>query len=251
MNLNLDSRILSHNNSDSYKLNNLAVIVSPHQDDESIGFGGTIALLHQKGYSLHFIFTTIESTRRALNRKIEAIKAIEELGGDENNTHFLELPDGDSKKFILNYSSSVGRVQEKIREIELSEGVIEIAENKKEILIDNSHTLILTTSHMDAHRDHEETFNMIKNGLRKKIILEFPVVNHMSSAFTPNCYIAIEENIYEKKKAALKKYWGEDSKGRIMWEDIDSFMKGNGAKINKNYAETCFISWYGYLNPIK
>ena len=104
---------------------------------------------------------------------------------------------------------------------------------------------------MDAHRDHEETFNMIKNGLRKKIILEFPVVNHMSSAFTPNCYIVIEEDIYERKKAALRRYTGENSRGRIMWEDIDCLMTENGKKINSKYAESCFVSWYGYLNPIK
>lgn len=248
--LGIEERILILNPQTKYSLNNLVIVVSPHQDDESIGIGGTIALMLKHNYNVHFVFTTIESTKQALSRKLESRSAIQELGGKNGNIHFLDLPDGDSKRFILNFSKSAGKLKEKIKEIELSNNVIAIGENKKEILIDNKHTLILTTSRHDAHRDHEETFNMIKNGTRKKIILEFPVVNHMSSAFLPNCFIEIPEDVYEIKKNALLKYGGEDLMGRIMWNDIDLLMSENGRTINTRYAESCFISWYGYLEPI-
>jgi len=248
--LQTENRVLKVNQETSYDLNNLVIVVSPHQDDESIGCGGAVAFLISSKYNVHFIFTTIESSSRARLRKLEAQKAIKALGGSIENIHFLDLPDGDSKKFILNYSKSVGIVSSKIKEIELKQSVIEIGENNKEILLNNKHTLILTTSRHDAHRDHEETFNMIKNGTRKKIIMEFPVVNHMSSAFIPNCFIEIPKEIYEIKKRALSKYFGEDIKGRIMWADIEALMLENGKKCNSELAESCFVSWYGYLKPI-
>ena len=250
MELMINTKHIEANTNTKIDLNGLGIVISPHQDDESIGFGGTIALLSRHNFDLHFIFTTIESTKRAHTRKIEAEKAVIELGGNKDNVHFLDLPDGDSKNFILNYSKSVGKLQAKIKEIELKSNVIEIGVNGKEILIGNKHTLLLTASRHDAHRDHEETFNMIKNGTRKKIIMEFPVINHMSSAFIPNCFIEIPKEIYEIKKRALSKYFGEDIKGRIMWDDIEALMLENGKKCNTELAESCFVSWYGYLKPI-
>jgi len=247
--IDLDSKTIVHNCGLRYCLNGLAIVISPHQDDESIGMAGAVSLLLKKGFTVYFVFTTIESTEQALLRKLEAKKAIKEFGGNVNNIIFLDLVDGMLKLHTLDFSKTVGHLKTTIQKIELKNKVIIVEENGKEILIDNKHTLILTTSRHDAHRDHEETFNMIKNGTRKKIIMEFPVVNHMSSAFEPNCYIEISDEIYEIKKNALSKYVGEEIKGRIMWEDIEQFMLDNGKLINATRAESCFISWYGKLIP--
>lgn len=249
MDINFLDKTLSHPSGLSFSLNGLAIVISPHQDDESIGMGGTIALLISSGFSVFFIFTTIEPTNEAYLRKNEAKRAIKALGGDVARITFLDLPDGDSKSFILNFSKSVGKLKKQIKEIEIAKRVISVEDNGKENLIDNKHTLILTTSRHDAHRDHEETFNMIKNGTRKKIIMEFPVVNHMSSAFEPNCIIEITDEIYDIKKKALSKYPGEKIKGRIMDEDIEQLMLDNGKLINVTRAESCFISWFGKLIP--
>jgi LmbE family N-acetylglucosaminyl deacetylase len=248
--VDLSNRLIIQDHGTEYALNGLAIVVSPHQDDESIGMGGTISLLIKNGFIVHYIFTTIESTDEAIFRKDEAEAAISELGMTESKIYFLDFVDGDSKIFTLNFSESVGKLKKKIREIELQNKVIEVEETGKEILIDNKHTIILTTSRHDAHRDHEETFNMIKNGTRKKIILEFPVVNHMSSAFKCNSFIEIPDDVYEAKRKALAQYVGEDNKGRIMWEDIEALMLDNGRIIGTKRAESCFVSWYGYLKPL-
>ena len=248
--IDFSNRLLIMDHGIQYSLNGLAIVVSPHQDDESIGMGGTIALLIKHGFTVHYVFTTIESTDEAVFRKFEAEAAISQLGIADSKIYYLDLVDGDSKSFTLNFSESVGRVKNQIREIELRNKVIEVEENGKEVIIDNKHTIILTTSRHDAHRDHEETFNMIKNGTRKKIILEFPVVNHMSSAFTFNSLIEIPDDVYETKKNALFQYVGEDIKGRIMWDDIEAFMLENGKLIGRKRAESCFVSWYGYLKPL-
>lgn len=250
MNINFTDKFLTTASGSVYSLNGLAIIVSPHQDDESIGMGGTIALLISSGFAVYFIFTTIEPTKQAYLRKNEAKRAIAELGGQLSNITFLDLPDGDSKSFVLNFSKSVGKMKKKIQEIELACNVITLGENSKEILLGNKHTLILTTSRHDAHRDHEETFNMIKNGVRKKIIMEFPVINHMSSDFTTNCLIEIPDAVYEIKRKSLERYTGENKKGRIMVEDIEALMLENGKIIGKKRAESCFIGWYGYLKPL-
>jgi len=248
--LDLPNRLIIREQIIKYALNGLAIVVSPHQDDESIGMGGTISLLIKQGFTVFYIFTTIESTDEADFRKDEAEAAISELGLPVPKIYYLDFVDGDSKIFTLNFSESVGKLKKIIRDIELTNKVIEVEENGKEILIHNKHTIILTTSRHDAHRDHEETFNMIKNGTRKKIILEFPVVNHMSSSFIHNTLIEIPDDVYDTKKKALAQYVGEDNKGRIMWEDIEAFMLENGNLIGRKRAESCFISWYGHLKPI-
>ena len=35
-----------------------ALVIAPHPDDESLGCGGTIALLRQRGYSVHVLFVS-------------------------------------------------------------------------------------------------------------------------------------------------------------------------------------------------
>lgn len=248
--LDLNTKNLHSDTGDKYLLNGLAIVVSPHQDDESIGMGGTIALLIEKGFVVYYIFTTIESSEAAQLRKDEATSAVMKLGGDIKNIKFLDFIDGQLKLHTLKFSDTVSVLKKEIRRIELKENVIEILPFDKENQIDSKHTIILTTSRYDGHRDHEETFNMIKNGTRKKIIVEFPVVNHMLSDFKPNCYIPLPTHILEMKKEALMQYSGEEIRGRIMWEDIDSLLRKNGSQIGVEKAESCFISWYGYINPI-
>lgn len=220
-------------------LNNLAIVVSPHQDDESISMGGCIAKLVASGYKVHIIYITVEKRNEELNtdpieRKAEAIKALSVLGiKSTNSVHFLNLPDGNLKVSVLNYSKSAGILQSLVSDIEKGHNI-------------EGHTLILTTSRYDAHRDHEETFNLIKNGLRKKVIMEFPTVNHMSSNFNFNCVIDIS-NYYSVKKRALEQYKGEILKRRILWDEIDYLDKCNGEIIDVKRAESCFISWFGLL----
>ena len=230
-------------------LNRLAIVVSPHHDDESIGMAGTIARLIDYGFNVYILYVTSEkldlkSGTNPLNRKAETIAAVSVLGVNTiDNISFLDFEDGNLKEFSLNYSKSVEILKSKIHSIEFKNGVIDQNGNN----LNQGNTLVLTTSRYDAHRDHEETFNMIKNALRKRIILEFPTVNHMASCYVPNCIIDISDFFFLKEKA-LKNYTGEIKKNRILWDDIFALDELTGKKINVDYAENCFISWYGLLN---
>ena len=245
-NLDIADRSLSCGDQ-HFLLNGLAIVVSPHQDDESIGMGGTIAKMRLAGYDVHIIFTTIEkfAPQQRLNpqkRKLEAGAALQQLLVNSDKIKYIDLNDGDTRTSVLSFANSAGFLKDLIRKIEMDAGVT-TSQGLKRV---PGETLVLTTSRHDAHRDHEETFNMVKNGLRKHIILEFPVVNHMSSQFQPNCFIDIT-NASPVKIQALKKYQGEIAKNRILWEDIAALEADYGAACGADKAEACYISWFGYI----
>lgn len=90
-----------------------ALIVAPHQDDESLGCGGLIALKRQQGIPVDVVFITdgaashrwhpqFKSGEIAPIRKQEALTALAILGVDPAHIHFLDLPDG-----RLKYDGSV------------------------------------------------------------------------------------------------------------------------------------------------
>lgn len=81
---------------------NRVLVLAPHPDDESLGCGGTTALLAQGGASVRVLFVTDGTrtpgtglTRREVGRRrrSEASSACRVLGLAD--THFLGLPDGD------------------------------------------------------------------------------------------------------------------------------------------------------------
>jgi len=81
------------------------LIIAPHQDDESLGCGGTIALLRKSGQSVHVLFVTDGSKSHPSSREYpmeklialreqESIRALDILGVDQSDITFLRLPDG-------------------------------------------------------------------------------------------------------------------------------------------------------------
>lgn len=82
-----------------------ALIVAPHQDDESFGCGGLIALKRQQGIPVQVVFITdgaashtwhpqFKSGEIAPIRRQEALDALNILGVDPEHIHFLDQPDG-------------------------------------------------------------------------------------------------------------------------------------------------------------
>jgi N-acetylglucosamine malate deacetylase 1 len=82
-----------------------AVVVAPHQDDESLGCGGIIARKRNEGVPVHVIFITdgsashpghprITAPQLAVLRRNEAMQALACLGVERTAVHFLEEPDG-------------------------------------------------------------------------------------------------------------------------------------------------------------
>ncbi len=81
-----------------------SLIVAPHPDDETLGCGGTVALLLREHCEVNFIFVSDGAMSHPNSKKYpaaklrdlrekEAIKAVRILGGCKENIEFLALPD--------------------------------------------------------------------------------------------------------------------------------------------------------------
>lgn len=81
------------------------VVVAPHPDDETLGVGGLLAMLLQRGLALAVVLVTDgeashpgsgtamrEGLRRA--RPLESMLALRELGWERPHVHRLQIPDG-------------------------------------------------------------------------------------------------------------------------------------------------------------
>lgn len=85
-----------------------AVIIAPHQDDETLACGGVIARKRNEGLPVHVIFITdgsashpghprLDPTAIAALRREEAMNAMACLGVERTAVHFLDEPDGTLK----------------------------------------------------------------------------------------------------------------------------------------------------------
>lgn len=81
----------------------IALVVSPHADDETLGCGGLIAARAEKGLPTHIAFLTdsggtsrdADTRRRQTDtRRVEAVNAVKILGATEHDITFLDAPDG-------------------------------------------------------------------------------------------------------------------------------------------------------------
>lgn len=81
-----------------------ALVMAPHPDDESLGCGGTIALLRERGNAVHVLFVSdgtmshpnskaYPASRLRDLREQEAREALHRLGVDANACTFLRYPD--------------------------------------------------------------------------------------------------------------------------------------------------------------
>lgn len=85
-----------------------AVIIAPHQDDETLACGGIIARKRNEGLPVHVIFITDGSASHPAHprfgsadisalRRTEALRAMACLGVERQAVHFLDEPDGSLK----------------------------------------------------------------------------------------------------------------------------------------------------------
>ncbi|UFH56941.1 PIG-L deacetylase family protein [Spirosoma sp. KNUC1025] len=81
-----------------------ALVVAPHPDDESLGCGGTIALLRQCGYAVQVLFVSdgtmshpnspsYPAERLRTVREAEALEALDTLGVPTENVFFMRQKD--------------------------------------------------------------------------------------------------------------------------------------------------------------
>ncbi len=149
----------------------IALIFAPHQDDESLGCGGLLALKRIKGDAVHVVYITdgrashpghptLTPAMVAAQRQAEAVNAMRILGVDHTALQFLGVPDGTLMHL------DVHAADELVRRIAA-------------VLQSTHPTEILLPCRHDGSSEHEAAFALVaralaQTGLRPRI-MEFPV----------------------------------------------------------------------------
>jgi N-acetylglucosamine malate deacetylase 1 len=147
-----------------------AMVFSPHQDDETFGCGGMIALKRKQEVPVSVVFLTDgrgnggfkASSKDAIVeiRKREAEAALQILGVEANQIHFLDKPDG-----TLQYLHSESKQK--------------IIDQIVKLLIDCQPQEVYVPHRKDCHCDHEATYSLVKEAIAiSKIeveLLQYPI----------------------------------------------------------------------------
>jgi N-acetylglucosamine malate deacetylase 1 len=135
-----------------------AIVISPHQDDETLGCGGLIALKRQQGIKVAVIFLTDGSACPGFNgldsqkiidlRQKEATTALGILGVSPSDIYFFNYPDGKLK--------------------ELSDKDQQALVNQLSELFEHYQVQEVYAPHFkDAHCDHEAAFQIAKTAITR------------------------------------------------------------------------------------
>jgi N-acetylglucosamine malate deacetylase 1 len=152
--------------SQALELNSKSVMVfSPHQDDETFGCGGMIALKRQQGAQVKVVFLTDGQGNGGSKsnikdeiisiRKQEAELALNVLGVERSDILFLDKQDG--TLLYLNLESRQKMIEE----------IMELINqyNPQEVYVPH---------YKDCHCDHEATYTLVKEAIaRLKTKVEF------------------------------------------------------------------------------
>jgi N-acetylglucosamine malate deacetylase 1 len=130
-----------------------AMVFSPHQDDETLGCGGMIALKRQCKGSVSVVFLTdgqggiadpnLSVEQKVELRKQEAIAALTILGVEQSDMHFLDKPDG-----------TLSHLSEQQRQQTIDQLV--------QLLRDYQPQEIYVPHRRDRHPDHEATYDLVQ-----------------------------------------------------------------------------------------
>ena len=158
---------LNHSNKelDEHNLGKSAIVFAPHQDDETLGCGGTIIRKKQAGANLQIVFMTDGCRSHAhlmpeielkSIRANEAVAAAQVLGVDKDDVLFLEFKDG-----------TLAHNQDKARE------------KVKEIILRYRPEEIFIPYYRDGVPDHDATNKIVISALKiggvNAVIYEYPI----------------------------------------------------------------------------
>ncbi|BDA75645.1 LmbE-like protein [Calothrix sp. PCC 7716] len=148
---------------------NSAMVFAPHQDDETFGCGGMIALKRQQEIPVHVVFITdgqsgvndLTNKNNTIQvRKQEAAKALEVLGVDNSYTHFLDKRDGALQKLTDEQKQlTIAQIVELLKLYQPQE--------------------VYVPYRLDCHPDHEATFDLVMLAIKESQLqvklLQYPI----------------------------------------------------------------------------
>lgn len=146
-----------------------AMVFSPHQDDETLGCGGMIALKRRLGVPVIVVFMTdgrygtldsIKPEEIVNIRKQEAITALKILGVAPSEVYFLDQTDGNLEYLPNDQSQQLTEKLAKLLESSMPEEVY-------------------VPHRKDFHADHEATYKLVqaaiaKSGIKAEL-LQYPI----------------------------------------------------------------------------
>ena len=211
---------------------NSAIVFSPHQDDETIGCGGMIALKRSQGIPVKVVFLTdgrygrpswIEPENIIQYRQEEASNALNVLGIEPSQTQFLNEADG-----------SLAQLSTEKRNLFIAKLV--------EILQSFEAQEVYVPHHHDGHPDHEATYSLVRTAIevsRQQIeLLQYPIwmlwrnplSNHEYLHKNSHAYRLSISSFKEKKHQAIGAYKSQtpnlpSSFKQAMYSSYEMFFK--------------------------
>lgn len=155
--------------SDELGLIGNALVIAPHPDDESLGCGGTIALLRERGFAVHVLFvsdgtmshpnsTAYPADRLRQLRESEALAALRILNVPPEQATFMRQKDTQ----VATPASPA-----------FAEAVAFV----RNVLIDVNPTTVLVPWRRDPHRDHRASWQLlnaaVQQGPTRPRVLEY------------------------------------------------------------------------------
>ncbi len=166
-----------------------AVIIAPHQDDETLACGGLIARKRNEGLPVHVLFITdgaashphhLRFSPPAIStlRKQEAKRAMACLGVESRSIHFLDEPDGTLKTIAADRRESL------IQQLMVLLRTIEPAE-------------IFLPCHSDGSSEHDATFGFVLEAVARirleSAIWQYPVWSWWNPGLLLRCWFATKD----------------------------------------------------------
>ncbi|KAM3095814.1 PIG-L deacetylase family protein [Phormidesmis sp. 146-12] len=186
-----------------------AMVFSPHQDDETLGCGGMIALKRQCKGSVSVVFLTdgqsggadlsVIGEQRIKLRQQEAIAALTILGVEKSDVHFLNKPDG-----TLDQLSEPHRQQ--------------TIDHIVQLLRDYQPKEVYVPHRCDRHPDHEATYQLVQAAMTQvglqATVREYPIWIFWKAPLLLDLQIKeivgakrlSIQSVVEKKRAAIAVY---------------------------------------------
>jgi len=187
-----------------------ALIVAPHQDDETLGCGGLIALKREQGIPVQVIFITdgaashtwhpqFKAGEIAPIRKQEALTALAILGVEQPQIYFLDKRDGK-----LKYAPDVERQQ--------------TIDQLAQILCAFHPGEVYVTHRQDRSKDHEATYELVEAAIAASklevellqypiwLIWKTPLFREVKFAQIASSYRLSIKSVQSKKRQAIQAY---------------------------------------------
>jgi len=146
-----------------------AIVFSPHQDDETLGCGGAIALKRQQGVTVKVVFMTdgrygslqpMETAEFINLRKKEAKTALNALGVADSDIIFLDRLDG-------TLASLTGESRQNL------------VEQIVQLLQQTAPEEVYVPHRKDFHADHEATYDLVRTAIVQSgmqvELLQYPI----------------------------------------------------------------------------